>query len=64
LVKEHGSFNLVYGAQRACFKVYVHEAQKGSNPNTIHLIPVHAIKACRGSEVAAAFINPGSTRWK
>jgi len=37
LEKEYGSFKLVseYGAQRAYFKVWVPQARKGSNPNTI-----------------------------
>jgi len=39
LVKEQGSLDLVslYGAQRACFKAYVHLDRKGSN-SAINLI--------------------------
>jgi len=38
LLKEQDSSSLLieHGAQMACSKVYVHQARKGPNPNTIH----------------------------
>ena len=49
LLKEQGSYNLVQnmGPQRACFKAYVHRAQKGSHPNAFLFYSICLIKQAK-----------------